>query len=89
MNNNHPTGENERIISELKHIFKPGMKWNASTKGKIKSLGFKIIEGDHDKIVFKDNKYMYTVASTPSDNRSPKNLFSEIERGISISKKML
>jgi len=89
LDNNHPTGENERIISELKHIFKPGMKWNASTKGKIKSLGFKIIEGDHDKIVFKDNKYMYTVASTPSDNRGPKNLFSEIERGISISKKML
>lgn len=89
IDNNRPTGENERIISELKRIFKAGMKWNASTKGKIKSLGFQIIEGDHDKIIFKDNKYMYTVSSTPSDYHGPKNLFSEIERGISISKKML
>lgn len=89
INNNQPTGENERIISELKRIFKVGMKWNATTKSKIKDLGFQIIEGDHKKIIFKDSRYMYTVSSTPSDHRSPKNLLSEIERGISISKKLL
>lgn len=89
IDNNRPTGENERIISELKNIFKSGMKWNANTKRKIKSLGFQIVEGAHDKIIFKDNKYMYTVSSTPSDYHGSKNLFSEIERGISINKKML
>ena len=89
IDNNEPTGENERIINELKRLIKPGMKWNSNTKHRIKSLGFQIVEGDHDKLVFKDNKYMYTISSTPSDNRGAKNLFSEIERGISISKKML
>ncbi len=89
INNNDITGENKRIIGELKRIFKPGFKWNSATKNKIKSLGFTISEGDHNKITFHDNKYMYTVASTPSDDRGIKNLMSEIEKGISISKKLL
>lgn len=87
--NNTSTGEGKRISEELRKIFKPGFTWNASTKGKIKSLGFTISENGHNKIVFHDNKYMYTVASTPSEGRGILNLLSEIENGISITKKIL
>ena len=87
--NNTSTGEGKRISEELRKIFKPGFTWNAYTKGKIKSLGFTISENGHNKIVFHDNKYMYTVASTPSEGRGILNLLSEIENGISITKKLL
>ncbi len=89
LENNTQTGEGQRIAEELKRIFKPGFTWNATTKKKIKDLGFTIEENGHKKIVFHDNKYMYTVASTPGDTRGIKNLLSEIENGISITKKLL
>ncbi len=87
--NNDITGENEKILGGLKKIFKPGFRWNNITKSKLKSLGFEITEGSHNKIMFHDSKYMYTVSSTPSDNRGIRNLMSDIEKGISISRKIL
>ncbi len=83
-------GEGKRVSGELRNIFKPGFKWNASTKNKLGDLGFTIEDGSgHKKIVFHDPKYMFTISGTPGDDRGIKNLLSEIENGISITKKIL
>ena len=87
--NNEMVGEGERIMDDLKQIFKPGFKWNSVNIGKLKQLGFSIQDNGHKKIIFHDDKYMYTVSGTPGDARGISNLYGEIERGISVSKKML
>lgn len=88
LSNNKVSGDNERIINGVKEIMKPGMTWN-TTKGRLKSLGFTVDESKHKKIIYKEDKYSFTLASTPSDFRGTKNLFSEIENTISIGKKII
>lgn len=87
--NNKLIGEGEAIIEDLKQIFKPGFKWNSVTINKLKQLGFSIQDNGHKKIIFHDDKYMYTVSGTPGDGRGIANTFGDIERGISICKKIL
>ena len=84
---NTVSGENDRIVSEVKRAFKNP---DANIKNKLKKIGFNVEDGgQHIKLTYGDSKYMFTMASTPSDIRSLKNLRSDIENGISISKKML
>ena len=60
-----------------------------TTKGQLKELGFTIEEdGPHYKIIFKDPRYMFTVAKTPSDHRGAKNLASKICTALDVEKKI-
>ncbi len=88
---NPANGEAVHIMNELKAIFNGDFKWNPSMKSRLKSIGFNVNDSGtgHIKITFHDDKYFFTVACTPSDPRSAKNLYSNIDNAININKKIL
>ncbi|PWM30905.1 MAG: hypothetical protein DBX58_07905 [Clostridiales bacterium] len=60
-----------------------------ASRGKLRDLGFTIEEdGPHCKLVFKDPRYMFTVAKTPSDYRGAKNLAGNICKALDVEKKL-
>lgn len=88
---NHPIGECNRILGELKIILYNGDRLNASNKSKLKDLGFLIEEdgGTHYKLTFHDPRYMFTVSKTPSDYREGKNLYSDICKILDVTRKLM
>lgn len=86
---NPRVGNCEKIIKGVKAIFRSGEKMTKTTKGQLKDLGFTIDEnGPHYKIVFKDPRYMFTVAKTPGDCRGAKNLTTMICKTLDVEKKL-
>lgn len=86
---NPKVGNCEKIIKGVKSIFRSGEKMTKTSKGQLKELGFTIEEdGPHYKIIFKDPRYMFTVAKTPSDHRGAKNLVSKICTVLDVEKKI-
>ena len=86
---NPRVGTCEKIIKGVKAIFRSGEKMTKTTKGQLKDLGFTIEEdGPHYKIVFKDPRYMFTVAKTPGDYRGAKNLTTMICKTLDVEKKL-
>ncbi len=45
-------------------------------------------EGPHYKVIFHDERYMFTVSKTPSDYREGKNMISEIAKIIEVERKI-
>lgn len=86
---NPKLGACEKIIKGVETAFKSGERLTKVSKNQLTDLGF-TIEGDgpHYKLVFKDPRYMFTVAKTPSDYRSVKNLVSKICKMLDVEKKI-
>ncbi|MCM1558932.1 MAG: hypothetical protein NC123_05235 [Butyrivibrio sp.] len=86
---NPKIGENEHAITAVRDIFSDGEKLTAAKKAKLKMLGFEIEEdGAHYKLIFHDQRYMFTVSKTPSDYRGGDNLSSEICNMLGIERKI-
>ena len=86
---NPKVGNCEKIMNEIKAVFRSGEKMTKATKCRLEELGFTIEEGGpHYKIIFKDPRYMFTVSKTPSDHRGAKNLISTICRALDVEKKI-
>lgn len=54
----------------------------------LEECGFRIEVGPHDKIIFHDSKYMFTLANSPSDHREADNTYSTITKQLDIYKKI-
>lgn len=86
---NPKVGNCEKIIQGVKSAFRTGEKLTKTTKGELRDLGFSIEEdGSHYKLIFKDPRYMFPVAKTPSDYRGAKNLAGTICKTLDVEKKM-
>ena len=86
---NPKIGTCEKIIKGVESAFRSGEKLTKASKAQLRDLGFTIEEdGPHCKLVFKDPRYMFTVAKTPSDHRSAKNLTSKICKVLDVEKKL-
>ena len=86
---NPKIGTCETIIKGVETTLRSGGKLTTSMKRQLKDLGFEIEEdGPHYKLVFKDPRYMFTVAKTPSDHRATKNLISKICKMLNVERKI-
>ena len=81
-------GEGKEIFDRVKAIFSSGEGIKDKELAELRGLGFEIIsDNKHYKLVFKgDEKRWFTIAKTPSDDRSGKNLASDIIKRLSIYK---
>lgn len=75
------------IFNEVKKLFSNGQNLNRTEMSRLEDLGFAVVgENTHKKLVFKGNeKYMFPLASTGSDNRrGGLNFAGEITRKLSV-----
>ncbi|RGZ95580.1 hypothetical protein DW960_10270, partial [Ruminococcus bromii] len=80
---NKITNASENIIQQIRKAIPNDFKMNPTSKRNLVKLGFKITEGNHYKIIYKnDNRYCFTVAKTSSDSRSNQNLRSSILKNL-------
>ena len=80
---NKITNASENIIKQIRKAIPNDFKMNPTSKRNLVKLGFKITEGNHYKIIYKnDNRYCFTVAKTSSDSRSNQNLRSSILKNL-------
>lgn len=86
---NKPVGRAEEILTELNRIFKKGDPSTAADISDLKAIGFTYTQSKkHPKLRFHD-KYMFVLASTPSDNRhGAKNKLADINKCIAIKQKI-
>ena len=71
------------LFSKFVKLYQMIFKMNPTSKRNLVKLGFKITEGNHYKIIYKnDNRYCFTVAKTSSDSRSNQNLRSSILKNL-------
>ncbi len=86
---NPKVGENERVMTDVRKVFSNEERLTAAKKTQLKSLGFIIEEeGSHYKLIFHDQRYMFTVSKTPSDYRGGANLLSKICNMLEIERKI-
>lgn len=86
---NPKVGENERVMTDVHNVFNDGERLTAAKKAQLKALGFTIEEdGAHYKLIFHDQRYMFTVSKTPSDYRGGANLSSKICSMLSVEHKI-
>lgn len=53
----------------------------------LERCGFIVEKGSHDKLVFYNPKYTFSLSNSPSDHRESENLFSDISKRIDITRK--
>ena len=53
----------------------------------LERCGFAVEKGAHDKLVFYNPKYAFSLSNSPSDHREGENLFSDISKRINITRK--
>ncbi len=86
---NPHVGECAEIMSEVRNVFSGDGKLTSAKKSQLKSVGFIIKEdGPHYKVVFHDERYMFSVSKTPSDHREGKNTITDISKIIDIERKI-
>lgn len=81
---NKPTGCGKEIMKEINNALKETSL--RQRRQRLRGCGFTVEEGKHDKIIFHDEKYCFTLANTPSDSRSGANMLSDIAKKIDINK---
>ncbi len=86
MSSNSFSNIGKKIFSDIKIALKE--KSLSRRRQLLKKCGFEVTIGAHDKIVFKDNKYSFTVSNSPSDHRNDNNLFSDISKKLDIYRKL-
>lgn len=74
---------------EVRNVFSGDGKLTSAKKSQLKSVGFSIEEeGPHYKLIFHDQRYMFTVSKTSGDHREGKNMISDIDKIIDIERKI-
>ena len=86
---NKPIGRGEEIRKEVQRIFSKGDPTTEADISALRALGFTYTPSrKHPKLRFHE-KYMFVLASTPSDNRhGAKNKLSEINKCIAVAQKV-
>ncbi len=54
----------------------------------LEDCGFTVKHGPHDKLIFHNEKYQFTMSNSPSDYREGRNLYSDIKKAIENNKKL-
>lgn len=86
---NPKVGENDRVMTEIRNVFSDGERLTATKKARLKALGFTIEEdGSHYKLIFHDQRYMFTVSKTPGDHRGGANLLSKLCNMLETERKI-
>lgn len=88
LEHNRIIGNGKEMLEVVKTVFANGEGVSSRELAELKRVGFEIIsENTHYKLVYKGNeKYWFTLAKTPSDSRSGKNITSDITKRISVYK---
>lgn len=86
---NSYVGRGKEILGEVTRIFKTGTPTSEADISALEALGFRYISSKkHPKLKYQD-KYMFVISSTPSDNlRDGKNKLAEINKCIAIKQKI-
>lgn len=89
LSKNKPVGCGQEILDELERIFRKGDPSGDKDISDLKAIGFKYTPSrKHPKLRFHE-KYMFVLASTPSDKqRGALNKLKEINKCIAISQKV-
>ncbi len=85
INENEITGNGKIIFERIKKALQNENL--AKRNSELEACGFTVEKGAHDKIIFHDKRYCFTLANTPSDNRTIKNSISDILKIIDIYRK--
>lgn len=74
-------GTRDRLLEELKQIFKDYNGMTSSIRSSLKVMGLEVLEdGNHNHLRFiDDNRYKVTFAKTPSDKRVGANIIRDIK----------
>ncbi|MDY3850102.1 MAG: hypothetical protein SOZ46_04715 [Bullifex sp.] len=85
---NPKSDANKKMLERVKRILSSGDDLNGSMKQDLKSLGFEIdASGTHYTLTYMgDPRFAFTLAKTGSDSRNGKNIFSDINRYLSVEK---
>ncbi|MBQ4510698.1 MAG: hypothetical protein II984_08245 [Clostridia bacterium] len=84
INSNPRTQNGEKLFSELKFIFRDGVEMNATKLATLSKIGLeKERDNGHYILNFK-NVYKFITSKSPSDDRSGKNLYSDIKNAICV-----
>lgn len=76
----------KRVFDEIKDSLNE--KSLELRRSKLEKCGFTVKKESHDKVIFhNDNRYMFTLANSPSDHRDSENLFSDMMKKLDIYKK--
>lgn len=86
LKNNIPANHGKKILQQIDKALRE--KSLPRRRKMLEECGFKIEIGAHDKIVFQDSKYMFTLANSPSDHREVDNLYSQIANCLDIYRKI-
>lgn len=80
LSENPKIGRKTELIKTIKDTLTNYQRMDERTKRTLERIGFEIIsEGNHYKLTFNgDNRYIITLAKTPSDHRNGKNTASDI-----------
>ena len=86
---NSYVGRGKEIADEVTRIFKTGTPTSEAYISALEALGFRYITSKkHPKLRYQD-KYIFVLSSTPSDNlRDGKNKLAEINKCIAIKQKI-
>lgn len=77
LKNNDFSGNSDDFEKSLKSVFKKQGKTNHRGRSLLKELGFSVLKGSHDKLIYNDDpRYVFTMGNTPSDGRASKNAAS-------------
>ena len=86
---NPRVGECAKIMEEVKNVFCGDGRLTSAKKSRLKDVGFSVQEdGPHYKLIFHDERYMFTISKTPSDYRNGDNTISDICKRLDIERKI-
>lgn len=86
---NPRVGKCSEIVACIREVFGTDGVLTSEGKRSLKEVGFIIKEdGPHYKIIFRDPRYTFSVAKTPSEGRQGKNTASDICKVINVEHKI-
>ena len=85
---NKEKGLGREIFKVVKKVLSDGHTPRESDLARLRSVGFEIVsQSNHYKLKFRGSeKYWFSLAKTPSDDRAGKNLVSDITKTLSVYK---
>lgn len=85
LSNNSFSNHGKEIFKNIKKALRE--KSLTNRRKRLEECGFKVEVGSHDKIIFHDNRYMFTLSNTPSDYREEDNIYKKIMNILDIYRK--
>jgi len=69
----------KQIRTQIEELFSDYTGMTKRLEGRLRELGFSLIEGNHYKIIWRDdNRYIFPFAKTPSDHRAGRNIARDL-----------